>query len=323
MKQTILDFPKQLAWEPKIENVEWLKHAESFVVAGMGGSALAADLLTVWDPNLALVTHRDYGLPPLPESELKKRLIIINSYSGNTEETLDAYDAAKEKGLNIIAISLGGKLLQKAKSDVIPYIQLLDTGIPPRAALGFSLKALLKAMGDERVAKDLVGIGKSLEVLGAGAFEEQGFKLALRVKNYIPIIYTSRRNYPIAYNWKIKFNETAKIPAFCNYFPELNHNEMAGFNFVDKSHALSEKIYFIFLADSADHPRILRRMEVLEKLFKGHNLKAESQELVGVNIFHKIFTSLLIADWTVYYLAKDYGVDPDANPAVEEFKKLV
>ena len=325
MREAFLNFPQQLIWEPKLENKDRLpRGANRFVVAGMGGSHLAADLLRMLDPSLRLTVHKDYGLPPLSTDELAESFVICSSYSGNTEETLDVYNAAAKLRISRGVAAVGGRLLEIAKRDAVPYVQLPDTGIQPRSALGFSVKALLKLMGKDEILRELVGFGRSLQVLRVEELEDRGRELAERLKGYIPIIYASERNYPIAYNWKIKFNETGKIPAFCNAFPELNHNEMTGFDINDTTKNLSERFIFILLEDSNDdHPRIQKRMEVLAKLLKSRNFKIEIQELEGVNIFHKIFSSLLVADWASFYLAQAYGVDPEQVPMVEQFKKLI
>lgn len=327
MRQAILDFLKQFLWEPKIENEERLPKVRHFIVAGMGGSALAADLLRLWDPKLDVITHRNYGLPANLQTKLARGesdvLIIASSYSGNTEETLDVYLTAKQNGFPLAAVTTGGKLLDLAKKDGLPYIQLPDTGIQPRSALGFSLKALVKIMGEEAKLKELSGFGESFKNLGAEYFEEPGKKLAEQLRGYVPLIYSSERNFPVVYNWKIKFNETGKIPAFCNFFPELNHNEMTGFDYTLESGGLSEKFFFIFLKDDDDHPRVVKRMEVLGDLLTGRGFQVKILKLEGVNILHKIFSSLLLADWASYYTALQYGADPERVPMVEEFKKLI
>jgi len=323
MREAILDFPKQLLWLPKIENSGSLPKAEHFIVAGMGGSALAADLLKVWNPAFHVIVHKNYGLPVLPKHYYGNVLVVVSSYSGNTEEALSAWQAARERSIPVAAISAGGELLELAKRDGTPYIQLPDTGIQPRSALGFSLKALLKMMRQDQTVRELGGVGLSLQSLGAEAFEEEGKNLAEKLKGHIPLIYSSERNYPIAYNWKIKFNETGKIPAFCNYFPELNHNEMEGFDFTKKSRQLSKKFFFIFLPDEEDDPRTQRRMQVLGTILRKKGFQTEVKNLEGVNVWHKIFASLLLADWTAYYTALQYGSDPERVPMIEEFKDLI
>ncbi|MBI2506768.1 MAG: bifunctional phosphoglucose/phosphomannose isomerase, partial [Candidatus Colwellbacteria bacterium] len=139
----------------------------------------------------------------------------------------------------------------------------------------------------------------------------------------IPIIYSSRRNIALAYNWKIKFNETGKAPAFYNTFPELNHNEMTGFDVQETTRELSDKMFFIFLKDEDDHPKITKRMEVLERLYRDRKLSVAVVSLEGNSKMEKIFNSLTLADWTAYYTAKRYNVEPEQVPMVEEFKKLL
>jgi glucose/mannose-6-phosphate isomerase len=156
------------------------------------------------------------------------------------------------------------------------------------------------------------------------------------LKNYVPVIYASNHNSSLAEIWKIKLNETGKIPAFYNVLPELNHNEMTSFDVSDSTAELSNKFYFIILKDMGDNPKILKRMQVLEKLYEDRNLKVETIEIPAHNAFsiadaggknenvwHKIFSSLLLADWTAYYTALEYGLEPEQVPMVEEFKKLI
>ncbi len=326
MEEAIRNFPKQFAWEPKIENEDLLHTYSKFVVAGMGGSSLAGDLMKVWNPLLDLTVHRDYGLPEtcLPsgmvaEADLNRTLVIASSYSGNTEETLNALDTAIEFGLAVAVIAAGGKLLAKAKELGLPYVELPADGIQPRMATGFSLRALLALLGMDEALKEITSLTK----LNIKPFEIAGKKLAGKLSGKIPVIYSSRANLPVAYNWKIKFNETAKIPAFANRFPELNHNEMTGFDSAPKAKTLSEKFHFIFLRDSEDHERIQKRMEITAKLYRDRGLPVEEIEMTGGNVWEKIFSSTLLADWSAYYLAAAYGADPDAVPLVEEFKKML
>ncbi len=316
----IKNFNKQFDYEPIIENKSAWRKFDKFIIAGMGGSHLAADLVKIIDPNLDVLVHTDYGLPQIPETDLKSRLLIASSYSGNTEETLDAYDAARAKGLSVTAVSVGGKLLADAKKDGIPYVVMPDTGIQPRSALGYSLRAILKLMGEEKLLAESSGLAYSLD---PGVLETAGAALAERLRGFIPIIYSSSRNAPLALNWKIKINETAKIPAFYNVFPELNHNEMTGFDPAPRTKELSRPFYFILLKDAGDHPRVQKRMEVMDKIFRKRGFVIEPAELQGKNTLEKIFSALVLADWVSYYLAEFYNVDSEQVPMVEEFKKLI
>ena len=127
----------------------------------------------------------------------------------------------------------------------------------------------------------------------------------------------------LAHNWKIKFNETGKVPAFCNVFPELNHHEMTGFDVQDASRHLSEKFHFVFLKDDDDHPQVQKRMDITAKLYRDRNLPVEILMLQGQSRVEKMFSSLVLADWTAYHTGEGYGLETEQVPMVEEFKGLI
>ena len=316
----IKNYAKQFEYEPIVENAKKLKKFSKFVVCGMGGSHLAANILNAWHPELDLVIWHSYGLPPLHEKDLKDRLIILSSYSGNTEETIDALNAAKNKRLTFAVVAARGKLIKLAQSLKAPYVQMPDFHMQPRMATGLSLKAMLALMGERAWLAET----KMLATLLHPSREElRGRDLAKRLHGSVPIVYASVRNASIASNWKIKLNETSKVPAFWNVVPELNHNEMTGFDAKGKTTPLSRHFHFVFLKDAADDRRIIKRMNVMEKLFRDRGFKTEIVLLQGKNEIHKIFTALNLADWTAFHGAKLYGVDPEQVPMVEEFKKLI
>lgn len=320
MYEAIKNFPSQFSFEPEIVGANGLKTFDKFVLAGMGGSNHAARLLASYDPSIDIVIHRNYGLPALTAKEFAERLIIISSYSGNTEEPFDALEEATQKGYAVAAMSVGGKLLERAKELSVPYIQMPDTGIQPRSALGFSMKSLLALMGNAKALKEA---GRLASELNSPGLEAEGKSLAETVRGHVPVIYASARNESIAGIWKIKANETGKIPAFYNEIPELNHNEMTGFDAVESTRALSQPFHFLVFKDPDDHPRIQKRMDILEKLYRDRSLSVTMLSLSGSSMFNKIFSSLLLGDWFAYYSAELYGVESEQVPMVEEFKRLM
>ena len=320
MYEAIKNFPKQLEYEPKIENEKNWKKFSNFIIAGMGGSNLAAGLLAVRNPELRIKEHRNYGLPKLSKEEFKNTLLIVNSYSGNTEEAISSFSEAIRKKLPVAAISTGGKLMDMARKQKKPYIHMPNFDLQPRAALGLNIKAILKLIGDKNGLREVTDLANSLKSYQQ---ERDGKALAKKLKGHVPVIYSSQKNLPIAYNWKVKFNETGKIPAFINNFPELNHNEMTGFDAQDTTRDLSKNFFFLILKDPADHPKILKRMNVTERLYGERGFPVEVVILSGKTPFQKIFTSLIFADWTAYHIATEYKVEPEQVPMVEEFKKLI
>ncbi|MFA6273354.1 MAG: SIS domain-containing protein [Candidatus Paceibacterota bacterium] len=308
-EKLIGDFPKQFAFEPQVVNGENLPKAKSFVVGGMGGSHLAADLIKSAEPTLDLIIHKNYGLP-LGENLLEKLFIAI-SYSGDTEETLDFAEQALKKKYQLACIFKGGKLITFAQKNNLPYIALPeDTELPPRMATGFVMLALLKLMGGE----------KEIATLQTARFAvEPSKKIAEAIGNQIPIFYASEQNEAIARFWKIIVNETGKQPAFANVFPELNHNEMAGFANGDR---ISDFV-FVFLKDENDNPRIIKRMVITKQILTELNGNILEINLTGGNRWEKIINSALLAHWTAYYIARAKDTDPLTTPIIEKFKKLM
>ncbi len=323
MRDAILGFAKQFKYSPAIEGGK-VKKYKKYIIAGMGGSHLAADIVSAIDPSLDITVWSDYA----PRSVVfKNTLIIASSYSGNTEESVDWLNAAIAQGQPVVAIGVGGKVIEIAKSRGVPYIQLPNSGIQPRSALGYSLLAMLKVLKRSDLLRGAKSLAKSLQ---PSVIESAGKALAEKLSGRIPVIYTSARNYAIAYNWKIKFNETGKIPAFYNLLPELNHNEMTGFDVKPGSEALARPFHFVFLVDEQDHPRVQKRFQVLQRLYAERNLPVESVSLntargiEGAEArFYNIFYSLVLADWAAVHTATAYGLESEQVPMVEEFKRLI
>lgn len=319
MFESIRSVKKQFDWIPELMAYGVRPTAfKRVIVCGMGGSNVASGFLEMLRPDLEVVAHRSYGLPA---NTTKDDLIIISSYSGNTEEALDSFEKAISGGFRALAVSKGGELLKRAKKEGIPFVEIPEIGIEPRMALGFSLLAMLKAVGDEENLKKAKIFG---EKFNPEKFEGKGKALAEKLRGKIPVIYTSWNNKAIAYAWKLKFTETAKVPAFFNVFPELNHHEMVGFL---TQGATPEGVcggamnpYFIFLKDSSDHVRIQNRMEITGKMLEEKGFKIEVFDL-DAKLFEKIFNSLAIADWASYHLAKNSNFDPEDSSVIEEFKK--
>lgn len=325
MEESILKIAEQFEYVPEIMNVDALKPAERFVLGGMGGSHLHADILRASSPSVNLVVHSDYGLAPEPHvpptdmSAKENTLFIASSYSGNTEEVLDFAMRAKDKGYDLACIAIGGKLLEFAQKHHLPYIQIPDTGIQPRSALGFALMALAKFVQPELLPE----LAQLSSVLKPESLREQGVELAETLRDHIPVINSSTTNAPVAYNWKIKFNETGKIPAFYNVFPELNHNEMQGFDPNEMNRHLTERIMFIFIRDDQDHERVKTRMDVCERMYEERGYEVVSIRLTGRTYFERVFNSLILADWVALKTAEMYRSESEAVPMIEEFKQKI
>jgi glucose/mannose-6-phosphate isomerase len=255
----------------------------------------------------------------LSRETLKESIFVASSYSGNTEETLDAAEIAYYHGLNVAIITTGGKLLKFAIEKGLPYIQMPNDEIQPRVALGYSILSLIKLVKPEILseAKD------SGALVDQKSCQDLAQKISSELTGKIPVIYSSSKNRTLAYIWKITMNETAKIPAFLNVFPELNHNEMAGFDITKNTIGLLEKIHLVFLKDSEDNDKIKKRMKVCADLYRERGLGVSEIEFSDANKLKKIFESFLTAGYTALNLSNEYKTEPEKVEIIEKFKKLI
>ncbi|MDP3963047.1 MAG: bifunctional phosphoglucose/phosphomannose isomerase [bacterium] len=338
MRQMILDFPKQFRaglFAAERITLPKLRLRSPIVICGMGGSASVGDLFKLWMRHeyigfseYEVIIHRGYGLPKLEfryyEDGTWEPLIIAISYSGNTEETLSAYEMAKKRGLPTIAMSTGGKLKELAMQDKTPFVQIPITHIPPRASFGYQFGALAALLKNLQIMDSKNHHIADLHItLDAAALESEGKKLAKKFANIVPILYASDAWKELAQIIKIKFNEHAKWPAFWNYFPELNHNEMVGYaSLSDRGSKIkAELFHLLMLRDASDHPRTKKRMELTAKLLREKGIDSTFINIKGRTVLEKIFTMLILGDWIAYHHAVLRGIDPAPVELVEKFKK--
>jgi glucose/mannose-6-phosphate isomerase len=327
MYDAIRGFNKQFEFEPVIENGDKFPAGrlsahpglyKKIIVAGMGGSHLAADLLKIFRPDLDIETWSSYELPQNFDPE--HTLIIISSHSGNTEEPVSAFHAARSRSLPMAAMAVGGEILELALRHDVAHVKLPDEGLQPRSALGHSFRGLLKLLGQDELLEESNRLSHSLDLKKC---EGDGREIAHLLKNKIPVIYASGRNAPLAYIWKIKFNETGKIPAFYNIFPELDHNEINAYDHASASRALTDPFHFIFLKDHLDHPRVIKRLEVTKKIYEGRNIPVTEIVLKGDNLLETVFSDIALGDFAAYYTAELYHHDSENVPVIEELKRLM
>ncbi len=285
---------------------------KKYLLCGMGGSHLAGDLLKVYDPQIDLIVHSDYHLPEI--SDLRERLVFIVSYSGNTQETISSLKSALKQKMEVIIVTLDGELLKLVHKYKLNAIVLPDLNLKPRLGVGLMFRALLKVINPQAEEK----LKKLMNKFNYQNYEKKGKNLVKKIKNKIPIIYSSFQNLPLANYFKISFNETSKIPSFINYFPELNHNEMVGW-FYQKN--LNQNFGFIFLEDEEDSFLIKKRMKILKNW-----LKKEKFTVLGLKLaqdrLKRIFESVLISLFASFYLANLQNFDPADESLIDKFKNL-
>lgn len=290
---------------------------QNIVVTGLGGSAIGGDFLRVYGGqkcSIPIVVNRDYSLPLFVN---EGTLVLAVSYSGNTEETLSAYDEAKAKGAAIVSLTSGGKLAEKAQKDNVPLI-IIPGGLQPRAATGYlfiPILIVLEKLGlIPDVSVELDDMISSLESMGSRAamdVEEDknpAKQLAKLFYHKIPVIWgVSGTTETVAMRWKGQINENSKAMAYFNVLPELNHNEIVGTEAPEK---LLKQLELVFLRTSDDHPRVQKRFDITKEII-GERVGGITEIWgEGNSLLARMFSLTYLGDYTSAYLAILYGIDP-------------
>jgi glucose/mannose-6-phosphate isomerase len=303
-----------------------IKHEiENIVYAGMGGSALAAQISLSWPGyRLPFEIVRNYTTPGYVN---EKTLFIASSYSGNTEETLSALTEAEQKGAHIAVITSGGKLAEIAMQKNYPLVKL-PTGYQPRHATLYNLRGLVtileraglvaaeQAENTMHQTVDYLKNNLASWLPTVPTARNQAKQIAQELTGKSVVIYSGPALSPAAYKWKISINENAKQIAWCNQLPEFNHNEMLGWTQqpVQKPYAV------INLRSSLEHSRVQKRFEVTGQLLSGKLPAPIVVEAQGATILQQLLWVIALGDFVSIYLALLNGVNPTPVDLIEKFK---
>jgi glucose/mannose-6-phosphate isomerase len=280
----------------------------------MGGSAIGATLAVAALGDRAsrpMFVTRDYALPAWTTPDTT---VLCASYSGETEETLAAFEAAGAVGARRIVCTTGGTLAAGARAEDVPVIPL-PGGFQPRAAVGYGLVVALEVAALAGVAESLhTEIDVAAEHAdalagewGPGAPDHSRAKsLARALQGTIPIITGAGLTTPIAYRWKTQFNENAKSPAFAGELPEIDHNEIVGWRRTPDMGRLSA----VFLDDCDLHPRVRTRIELTRQLIADGTAASELVESIGSSRLERLVSLVLLGDLVTLYVAILDGLDP-------------
>lgn len=333
MLELLLDFPLQCKAAFDIAGhikLPFEKYTFSKIIfAGLGGSAIGADLVRSYlyfESKIPIAVCRDYELPAYVDSST---LVFISSYSGNTEEALNVYkDALKKCGL-IISISSGGALSEYAKNDKVTFIQI-PKGLPPRCALGYLSIIPLCILAKLNLIKDVsLCIHQLIQVLEdlrnkslnphIGQKDNIAKYVAAKIFNKFVVIYSNAIHFDVcATRLRCQLNENSKTLASSNLFPEMNHNEITGWQNPKK---LFKKFVVVMLRDKDTYARIVKRMDVTSDILKKEGIEVLEIWSRGEDLLSRIFSLIYIGDFISYYLAILYGVDPTPVERIAYLKK--
>jgi glucose/mannose-6-phosphate isomerase len=297
------------------------------LISGMGGSAIGADLLAAYiAPScpVPVIIHRDYGLPAWAHGP--ETLVIASSHSGNTEETLEAFNAALQNKCQLMAVTTGIKLAERAAQAKIP-LWIFEHKGQPRAAVGFSFGLLLAVFArlglipdpTEELAGAVAAMKKQQETLrlDVQVTHNPAKRLAGQLVGRWVNVYGSGCLAPVARRWKGQINEIAKAGAGFEVLPEADHNALAGL--LNPADVLSRTMT-LFLRAPSDHPCNHLRLDLTRQGFMVKGLNTDVYEAQGESPLAHIWTTLHFGDYTAYYLAMAYGADPTPVEALESFK---
>jgi glucose/mannose-6-phosphate isomerase len=315
----------EYAWENKFDcsSIDTSK-IKNIIVTGLGGSAIGGDLLQNYfrkELKLSYSVNRNYELPAYADSET---LVIASSYSGNTEETISALNQAIERKCQIICISTGGKVEDISKRNNIPFARL-KPGFQPRYALWINFFTLLKTFHslklvpdqNENVAQAITLLkrkGEEYSKLPANAASN----LAEELLGFIPIIY-SVSDYTSAVGTRLKgeFNENSKQHAFYGYLPELNHNEILGW----EGYKPAMNLKLINILDDGYHPQVKKRIELTSKLIEKAGVEIINLKSSEADAKLRLIDLIYLGDWITYYYALMRGQSPTSIDSINYLKE--
>ncbi len=318
---------RDAVWRVESAIMEDFDTPAGLVVAGMGGSAIGGALARAALGDHAsrpIFVTRAYGLPTWTTPDT---MVMCASYSGETEETLACYESAGALGAKRTVVTTGGRLADMARADGVPVIPL-PAGFQPRAAVAYMLVAALEVAAQcgagPRLTPEIDVAAAHVEQLvaewGPDAPEDSLAKEVARgLFGTIPVISGAGLTTPIAYRWKTQINENAKLPAFFGELPELDHNELAGWEGANGAGRFSA----VFLDDSDAHPRVKQRMELTEQMIAGSAAASFRLETRGQTAVDRVISLVLLGEVVSFYRAGLRGVDPGPVRALDELKSAL
>lgn len=298
------------------------------VICGMGGSGIGAALLAAYVAPVCRVpvfVHRDYSLPAWARGA--ETLVIASSHSGNTEETLDAFEVGRRNGCRLLALCTGGELERRARACGAPVWKFNHHG-QPRAAVGFSFALLLAAFVRLGLLEERPVAAALEETVRAMRAQEEFLRvdvplarnpakqLAMRMVERWVNVFAAGYLAPVARRWKGQINELAKAGAGFEEIPEADHNTLAG---IEHPSARRQTLT-VFLRAPSDQPRNRVRLELTRRVLANAGLETTAYEAQGETPLAHIWTALQFGDYAAYYLAMAYGVDPTPILALVKFK---
>ncbi len=310
MKTLVANFSKQLAEAIEIGNNAKLTESKNKIsnvlICGLGGSGIGGSIiseLVAGNANVPINVTKGYFIPAYIN---ENSLVIISSYSGNTEETLNCMELAIKKNAKIVSVTSGGKVLEISKSKSLDCI-VVPGGMPPRACIGYSLTQLFYILDFYGVTSikfkaQLEAATKLIETEEINIIAEATI-IAEKLIGKIPVIYATTYNEGIAIRFRQQLNENSKMLCWHQVIPEMNHNELVGWT--EKNDALSVLIFL----DKDEYSRNLARVEINKEVIKKYTPHITEVFSKGNSGIEKAFYLIHLGDWVSIILGEMRGAD--------------
>lgn len=324
MKSLIESFPDQLRKAVEIAHPFSFKKPshkiENVYISGLGGSGIGGTISSelVFDSaNVPIVVGKGYFIP---EFVNENTLVIISSYSGNTEETLNALNLSLQKKAHIVAVTSGGAVLDSSLKNNFDAV-LVPSGMPPRTCIGYSLVQVMNILFQLKITTknplpDYLSSAKLLEDENQVIIEEAK-KITSFFKNKIPVIYATTSHEGIAIRWRQQINENAKMLCWHHVVPEMNHNELVGWRNENNNLAV---LYLLF---NDEYSRNLKRVEINSDVIKKYTSNIYSITAKGKNPIEQTMYLNAIGDWTSVFLADENGVEAVEIDVINNLKNAL
>ena len=310
MKTLVANFSKQLTEAIAIGSSAKLTPSQhkisNVLICGLGGSGIGGSIvseLVIGNANVPVNVSKGYFIPAYVN---ENTLVIISSYSGNTEETLNCLDLAITKNAKIVAVTSGGKVLEASKIKGFDCI-VVPGGMPPRSCLGYSLTQLFFILGFNKIIHtnykaDLEAAVKLIDS-EENTIIAEGKTIAEKLLGKIPVIYATTFNEGIAIRFRQQLNENSKILCWHHIVPEMNHNELVGWT--EKNNNLS----VLFFLDKDEYSRNLARVQINKDVIKKHAAEVTEVYSKGNSIIEKAIYFIHLGDWISIALGELRGAD--------------
>lgn len=320
MKELVQNFTQQLRDAKKIADkavVSQNINIKNIIVSGLGGSGIGGTILSelIADScTVPVLINKDYFLPAFVNEET---LVIISSYSGNTEETLNAMQQAIAKKAQIACVTSGGKILELARHHQLDFIEI-PGGMPPRSCIGYSLLQLIKICVAKGFAdKSLFdNLEKAIELLDRenGEIKTEAALIAKKIYNKFPLLYSVGNCEGVVVRFRQQINENGKILCGHHAFPEMNHNELVGWT------TKNENLVVIAFHTTFDYARTTKRYEVCKPLFEKYSSGVIDITAKGQSKLEQFLYLINIGDWISCYIADLRGIDPVEVKVIDHLK---